>query len=215
MAARYAPAMTWRIGTDLPDGRHDAPSAVRNRDAVLAVLRRVLPPRGIVLEIGSGTGQHAVHFAAALPQLRWQPSDADPAMRASISGWIAHERLASVAEPVALCLGAPWPIQAADALVCINVLHVAPWDVVPALFAGAARVLPAGGPAVLYGPYRRAGVPTAESNERFDAQLKAHDPAWGLRSVEDVAAAAREAGIELAEVVEMPANNLCLVLRAG
>jgi SAM-dependent methyltransferase len=205
--------MTWRIGDDLTDGRQDAPSAVRNRDPILAVLQRVLPQTGTVLEIGSGTGQHAVHFAAALPQLRWQPSDADPAMRASIAAWIAHERVANVAAPVALRIGEPWPVDAADALVCTNVLHVAPWHVVPALFAGAARVLQPGAPVVLYGPYRRAGVPTAGSNERFDAQLRAHDPAWGLRSVEDVASAARDAGFDLAETVEMPASNLCLVLR--
>jgi SAM-dependent methyltransferase len=205
--------MTWRIGTDLPDGRQDAPSAVRNRDAILDVLRRVLPQTGSVLEIGSGTGQHALHFAAALPKLRWQPTDPDPAMRASIAAWAAHAPVANVAPPLAIRLGEPWPVGPVDAVVCINVLHVAPWGVVPALFAGAAAILSAGAPVVLYGPYRRAGVPTAPSNERFDAQLRAHDPQWGLRNVEDVARAARAAGIDLAEVVEMPANNLCLVLR--
>jgi SAM-dependent methyltransferase len=205
---------TWRIGTDLPDGRQDAPSAVRNRDAILGVLRRALPHEGTVLEIGSGTGQHALHFAAALPRLRWQPSDPDPAMRASIAAWIAHARPANVAAPLAFDIEArPWPVGAVDAVVCINVLHVAPWRIVPALFGGAAAALPAGAPIVLYGPYRRAGTPTAESNERFDAQLRAHDPAWGLRSVEDVARAATVAGIDLVETVEMPANNLCLVLR--
>jgi len=206
--------MAWRIGTDLPDGRQDAPSAARNRDPILGVLRRVLPPRGKVLEIGSGTGQHAVHFAAALPGLRWQPTDPDPALRASIAAWIAHAQAANVAPPLALDVEAqPWPVDAADAVVCINVLHVAPWRVVPALFAGAARVLPAGAPLVLYGPYRRADVPTVESNERFDAQLRAHDPEWGLRNIEHVARAAGAAGIDLVETLAMPANNLCVVLR--
>lgn len=206
--------MAWRIGEDLPDGRQEAPAAIRNRDPILAVLRRVLPARGRVLEIGSGTGQHAVHFAAALPGLTWQPTDADPAMRASIAAWISAAQLANVAPPLTLDIQVrPWPVHEADAIVCINVLHVSPWRASEALCSGAARILPTGAPLVLYGPYRREGVVTAASNERFDAQLRAHDPAWGLRGVEDVAATAAAAGLDLAETVEMPANNLTLVFR--
>jgi len=206
--------MAWRIGEDLPDGRHHAPAAARNRAPILAVLARVLPADARVLEIGSGTGEHAIHVAAALPQVRWQPTDADPAMRASIRAWIAHAGTSNVDPPVALDLMAePWPVQAADAIVAINVVHVSPWDATRALCAGAARLLPPSGPLVLYGPYRRAGVPTAPSNEAFDAQLRAHDTRWGLRRVEDVATVAADAGLDLVETIDMPANNLMLVLR--
>lgn len=206
--------MAWRIGTDLPDGRHEAPAAVRNRDPILAVLRRVLPSQGSVLELGSGTGQHVVHFAAALPDLQWQPSEPDPALRASIDAWIAHAGLPNVAAPLALDIERrPWPVRAADAVVCINVLHVSPVRTAAALCAGAAELLPPGGPLVLYGPYRREGVVTAPGNERFDAELRAHDATWGLRRVEDVAGTAGAAGLDLVEIVEMPANNLCLILR--
>ena len=206
--------MAWRIGDDLADGRQDAPAAVRNRDFILAVLRRVLPVAGTVLEIGSGTGQHVVHFAAALPALRWQPSDPDPARRASIAGWVAHAQVSNVLPPLALDLdAASWPLQTVDAIVCINVLHVTPARAGAALCALASDLLPDGAPLVLYGPWRQGGVPTAPSNERFDAELRAHDPAWGLRVVEDFAALARGVGLDLLETVEMPANNLMLVLR--
>lgn len=206
--------MAWRIGEDLTDGRHEAPAAARNRDPILALLRRVLPARGRVLEIASGTGQHAVYFAAALPGLRWQPSDPQPAMRASIAAWVAHEGVGNVDPPLALDVTAtPWPVEAADAVVAINMVHVAPWHAAIALCEGAAGILPAGGPLVLYGPYRRDGVPAAPSNERFDESLRSHDPAWGLRRVEDMARVGADAGLELEEIVEMPANNLTLVLR--
>ena len=206
--------MAWRIGDDLPDGRRQAPAAARNREPILAVLTRVLPPHARVLEIGSGTGEHAVHFARALPMVRWQPTDPDPAMRDSIAAWIAHADAPNVDAPLALDVtGTPWPIDAADAIVAINVVHVSPWHATLALLAGAARLLPSGGPLVLYGPYRRADVPTAASNEAFDASLRAHDPAWGLRDVAAVERAAADVGLELVETREMPANNLALVLR--
>jgi SAM-dependent methyltransferase len=207
--------MACRIGKEIGDGRCSAPAAERNRGPILTVLERVLPVRGLILEIGSGTGQHVAHFAGALPQLLWQPSDADAGMRQSISAWIAHERLVNVREPIALDIRKlPWPVEAADAIVCVNVLHVAPWATTQALFEGARDVLPRGGILFLYGPYRRGGRHTAPSNERFDAELRAYDPEWGVREVESVSETATAAGFRLAEVVGMPANNLSLVFRA-
>lgn len=204
----------WRIGESLDDGRWRAPAAERNRDPILAVLRRWLPERGTVLEIGSGTGQHVVHFARALPALDWQPSDPDARMRASIDAWIAAAALRNVRAPVALDVEAPrWPVDRADALVCINVVHVAPWSIVPALMAGAARTLAPQGVLFLYGPYRRGGAHTAASNERFDAELRAHDARWGVRDVEAVTRVACDAGFDRVDAVDMPANNLALVFR--
>jgi hypothetical protein len=206
--------MAWRIGETLSDGRCRAASAERNRDPILAVLERVLPERGLVLEIGSGTGQHIVHFARALPKLVWQPSDVEAGLRRSVSAWIAQERLPNVNEPVPLDVHqSEWPVTEAEAIVCINVLHVAPWATTPALFAGAARVLTNGCLLYLYGPYRRGGCHTAPSNERFDAELRAFDPEWGVRDLDDVQRAASSAGFALCEVTDMPANNLSVVFR--
>ncbi len=196
------------------DGGLSAPAAERNKEPILAVLRRVLPERGTVLEIASGTGQHVVHFAKALPSLRWQPSEPDRNMHASIQRWIGHAGLANVAPPVALdvCIK-PWPVDRADAVLCINMIHIAPWQAGLDLIAGAARALPAGGVLVLYGPYRRGGEHTAESNAAFDAQLKATDPQWGVRDLEAVLAVAGRHGFAGEEIVAMPANNLTVVLR--
>jgi len=192
--------------------RRVAPSAERNKGPILELLARVLPPRGLVLEIASGTGQHVVHFARALPALEWQPSDADPGGRLSIERWIREEALGNVRAPIALdVLQHPWPIDRADAVACINMIHIAPWAATPALFRGihaiAARI------AVLYGPYRRGGAHTAPSNEAFDADLRARDPSWGVRDLEAVADAAAEEGFTLDEIVPMPANNFTLVFR--
>jgi SAM-dependent methyltransferase len=203
----------WRIADELADGRWLAPSAERNKAPIAEVLRRFLPARGTVLEIGSGTGQHVVHFARAFPALAWQPTDPDARMRRSIAAWIAHEKLANALAPLALDVEeAAWPVAHADALIAINVVHVSPWSAVPALMAGAARVLPAGAPLFLYGPYRRDGAHTAPGNERFDALLRAHDPRWGVRDVEAVTRAGRDAGLRPLDAVGMPANNLTLVL---
>ncbi|WP_420995755.1 DUF938 domain-containing protein [Cupriavidus sp. 30B13] len=194
--------------------RRMAPATDRNRDAILAVLRRVLPPSGLVLEIASGTGQHAVHFAAALPGLTWQPSDPEPAARDSIAGWAAHAGLANVLPPLALDVRQqPWGIEAAQALVCINMVHIAPWSAAEALFAGAGRLLPAGGVLYLYGPYRRNGEHTAPSNAAFDAQLRNADPQWGVRNMEDIAALGETEGFRMDEPIPMPANNFSLVFR--
>jgi cyclopropane fatty-acyl-phospholipid synthase-like methyltransferase len=199
-----------------PDRRQFSPSAARNRDPILAVLQRVLPGEGLVLELGSGTGEHAVHFARHLPALRWQPSDADPAAQASIADWVAHGALPNVLPPLRFDLAAePWPIAAADAIVAINVLHYSPWESTPALFAGAAAVVPAGGVVVCYGPYRRGGAHTAPSNADFDEWLRSVDARFAVRDLEAVEAEAQRCGFRLEEVADMPANNFSLVFRHG
>ena len=197
-----------------PDPRETAPSAERNKQPILEVLARVLPPQGLVLEIGSGTGQHVAHFGKALPALQFQPSEMDEERHASIVAWIQHEGLANVRAPIAFDLAClPWPVRAADAIVCINVIHISPWEATLGLMRGAGEVLPRGGVLVTYGPYRRGGVHTARSNEAFDASLKSRDPRWGVRDIDEVAAVANTYGIELEEIVAMPANNFTLVWR--
>lgn len=189
-----------------------SPAAARNRGAILNVLRRVLPPSGLVLEIASGTGEHAVHLARALPGLTWQPSDPDETARRSIAAHRDAAGLPNLPAPLAVDASAPvWPVERADAVVAINLIHIAPWAATRGLMAGAARVLPPGGVLVLYGPYKEGGAHTAPSNEAFDASLRASDPAWGVRALEDIAEAARACGLLLKERVEMPANNLTLV----
>ncbi|WP_244827823.1 DUF938 domain-containing protein [Caballeronia sp. TF1N1] len=199
--------------------RRRAPAAERNRDAILSVLTRVLPSAGVVLEIASGTGQHAVHCAAALPGIVWQPSDADAAARASIDAWREHAGLANLNAALALDVREDdWRIgedAGIAAVVCINMIHIAPWDAAEALFRGASRHLPAGGVLYLYGPYRRNGAHTAPSNEAFDTELRARDPRWGVRNLEAVEALGRSVGFALEEVVPMPANNFSLVFRRG
>lgn len=196
------------------DARETAPAAERNRQPILDVLVRVLPPRGLVLEVGSGTGQHVVHFARALPGLDFQPTEMDLARHASIHAWLAAEALPNVRPPLALDLTQhPWPVAAADAVVCINVIHIAPWPVTLALMAGAGAILPAGGVLVTYGPYLRGGQHTAPSNQAFDTSLRARNPLWGVRDIDQVADAARHAGLHLDEAVPMPANNFTLVWR--
>ncbi|KVO99600.1 SAM-dependent methyltransferase [Burkholderia ubonensis] len=199
---------------DDPSMRLSAPAAERNRGAILDVLRRVLPARGDVLEIASGTGQHVVHFAAGLPGLHWHPSDPDAQARRSIAAWIAQAGLSNVDAPLAFDVrDASWPFAALDAIVCINMIHIAPWACAEALFAGASRVLRPGGVLVLYGPYRREGRHTAPSNAAFDAQLRSRDPSWGVRDLETVVALGLDRGLDCIEVVEMPANNLSVVFR--
>lgn len=198
----------------LADVRLSSPAALRNREAILAVLREHLPPRGLVLEVASGGGEHAVHFARALPGLVWQPSDPDARARASIAAWTAETRLANLLPPIALdAAAAHWPIAAADALVCINMVHIAPFDATLGLLVGAGRLLPPGGPLILYGPFREADRPLAPSNAAFDADLRRRNPDWGLRCVEHVAAAAAGHGLSLLARIAMPANNLSLLFR--
>ena len=188
-----------------------SPSVARNRDPILALLRAQLPPAGTVLEIASGTGEHAVHFAAALPGLTWQPSDADAAARRSIAAHREAASLPNLLAPLALDVqSTPWPVHAVAALVSINMIHIAPWSATLGLMSGAQGVLPAGGTLFLYGPYLEDDRETAPSNLAFDESLKARDPAWGIRRLADVQAVAARHDLTLRDRVEMPANNLAL-----
>lgn len=192
-----------------------APATERNREAILAVLRDVLPGAGVVLEVASGSGEHAVFFAAQLPGLAWQPTDPDPENLASIAAHRDDAALASLRAPLRLDVTEPgWARdRAADAVVCINMIHIAPWEACLGLFAGASALLPAGGPLYLYGPYREDGVFHAVSNAEFDASLRARDPRWGVRDLAEVTRAAEAAGFTREGVVAMPANNHSLVFR--
>jgi SAM-dependent methyltransferase len=194
------------------DSRDHAPATLRNRDAILDVLRRHLPREGLVLEIASGTGEHAVHFAAGLPALVFQPSDPDERARASTDAWARGARLKNIRPALALdASAAEWPVAAADAVIASNLVHIAPWAATLGLVAGAARLLPAGGKLILYGPFRREGAHTAPSNAAFDAELRARDESWGVRDLETVAEVAAAAGFGPPQVEPMPANNLILV----
>jgi SAM-dependent methyltransferase len=199
-------------GPESGDPRLFAPATERNRQPILDVLSRVLPANGLVLEVASGSGEHALWFAQALDPLVWQPSDPDPARRRSIAGHAADAGIATIQAPLDLDAGAvDWPIARADAVVCINMTHIAPWRATEGLVAGAARILPPEGVLYLYGPYRRGGRHTAPSNAAFDASLRASNPDWGLRDLEAMAELAEAHGLALSEVVDMPANNLSLV----
>ena len=194
--------------------RRSAPAALRNREPIAEVLADWLPERGLVLEVASGTGEHAAFFAERFPNLEWQPSDLHPDALASIRAWLAEARLPNLREPIVIDAAAPdWPTDRADALLNINMVHISPWTSALGLIAGAARLLAPGGPLVIYGPWLKADIPAAPSNLEFDADLRARDPEWGLRRVEDFAKAAASAGLELAETRTMPANNLMLLLR--
>jgi hypothetical protein len=194
----------------MEDPRRHAPATARNRDAILAGLRRHLPPAGLVLEIASGSGEHAVHFATALPGLVFQPSDPDEGARASTDAWARDAALPNLRPALALDAAAPdWPIAAADAVFSANMIHIAPWAATLGLFAGAARVLAAGAPLILYGPFLRHGAHTAPSNAEFDDSLRARDPAWGVRDLEGLPAE----GFAQPLVEPMPANNLLVVFR--
>ena len=193
--------------------RRSAPAALRNREPIADVLADWLPQSGVVLEIASGSGEHAIYFAEAFPKLEWQPSDVHPDALASIEAWRTAAGLANVRAAIAIDSAAPdWPISYADAVLSINMVHISPWESALGLIAGAARVLPAGGPLILYGPWLKDDIATAPSNLAFDADLKYRDPRWGLRRVEEFAEAAAAKGLELAETRPMPANNLMLRL---
>ena len=199
--------------------RRFAPAAQRNTEPILGVLREVLPASGIALEIGSGSGQHAVAFAEAFPGLDWQPSDPETQARASIAVRVADAGLDNLAEPLDLDVTAPdWDAALdgpCDAIVCINVLHITPWAVAEGLMRGAGRLLAPGGIVYLYGPYKRDGQHTAPSNAAFDASLRHRDPAWGIRDIADVAACTEAHGLALDRVIDMPRDNFSLVFRRG
>jgi SAM-dependent methyltransferase len=200
-----------------PEGARHAPATLRNRDAILAVLRRVLPDHGVVLEIASGTGEHVAHFAARMPALEWQPSDADPDSLASIAAWSAAAPGARIRAPVVLdvceALGDLGVFAGTTAIVNANMIHIAPWAACEGLMRIAHSVLAPGGVLFLYGPYRREGRHTAPSNAAFDEDLRARDPAWGVRDLEDVARLAGEHALVHVETVPMPANNLSVVFQ--
>jgi SAM-dependent methyltransferase len=194
------------------DARLYAPAAARNRQPILDVLKPLLPSRGLVLEVASGTGEHVVHFAQACPALAFQPTDPDPGHRASIDAWSAALGLANVRRAIALDTSAEtWPIEAADALLCMNMIHIAPWTAAEGLMRGAGRVLRPGGLLYLYGPYKQGGQHIAPSNAAFDSSLRAQNPAWGVRDLEAVARLAVANGFVESAIAEMPANNLSLI----
>jgi len=194
--------------------KQHASSTERNRDDILGVLRKVLPARGTILEIASGSGQHAVHFAPHFPVALWQPSDRTPESLASIRAWSAEAGVPNLRDPLELDVTAPdWPVESADAIVNINMLHISPWAACEGLLAGAARVLDAGAPLFYYGAFFRRDRETAPSNLAFDRSLRQRDPSWGVRQLEDVVALADTRGLALDRVVDMPNNNYSLVLR--
>lgn len=197
-----------------PITRLSAPSVARNRAPILAVLSPLLARGARVLEVASGSGEHAIFFARQRPDIFWQPSAAAPDARASIAAWAVAEGLPNLAPPLALDAAAPWPADVnVDAVVCINMIHISPWAATEGLTRGAAAAVTPGGVLFTYGPYLRAGVAIAPSNAAFDTDLRRRDPRWGLRQLEDVEACAAAAGLVLESVTEMPANNLCLVFR--
>ena len=197
----------------MPDLPH-SPAADRNKDPILAQLKSLLGERGTALEIASGTGQHAVWFAAALPGWTWQPTDFDIEALPAIAERIAQSGLGNVLPPVRLDVTAPqWPFTRFDAMFCANMLHIAPWNACAGLMAGAAAHLAPGGMLVTYGPYFERDVPTAPSNLAFDQSLRARDPSWGIRQLDDVVAEAGRHGLALAQRHAMPANNLLQVFR--
>ena len=201
--------------TSFVQGALTSPAVRRNREPILAVLRRVLPAHGTVLEIASGSGEHAVHFAAGLPELAWQPSEIDADALASISAHRMAARLPNLLPPLELDACSPrWPVGRADAVIAINLIHIAPWTAAEGLMAGAARVLPPAGVLYLYGAFKENGRHTAPSNAGFDASLRAYDPRWGVRDLGEVCALARRHGLDLAERIPMPANNLSVVFRS-
>ena len=198
----------------MTDSRLFAPAVARNRDAILDVLRRVLPAKGLVLEIASGSGEHAAHFAAAFPDLVFQPSDPDRQARASIDAWSASSGLKNIRPALALdAARAPWPLARADAILCINMTHISPFSATEGLLRQAGEILPSGAALYLYGPYFREGVETAESNLAFDAWLRDQNSQWGLRDLGALARLAAESGFSAPEVVEMPANNVSAIFR--
>jgi hypothetical protein len=194
--------------------RQYAPATLRNRDFILDVLRDVLPMTGVILEIASGSGEHIVHFAKNLPSLVFQPSDPDPDARLSIAAWVKVTGVTNVRAPIALdASNQVWPIASADGIICINMIHISPWEATLGLIKAADAILPRGSPLYLYGPYLRDGIATAPSNQAFDRSLRDRNPNGGLRSLEAFAAIAQSVGFSAPVITEMPANNLSVVFR--
>lgn len=199
----------------MTDARLHFPATERNRDAILGVLRDVFPASATVLEVASGSGEHGAYFAQQEPGWTWIPSDPEPSHVASANAWQASEAVANLRPAVQLDVLGEWPSVLITAAFCANMIHISPPETTPALFQGWARLLPTGAPAVLYGPFQRQGTHTSVSNARFHESLRSRDPRWGVRHLEAVEAAAEAAGLTPQTVVEMPANNLCVVFRRG
>ncbi len=205
-----------RYGETLAEGLLESPAAERNKSPILEAIRSRLPSAGVVLEIASGTGQHVVHFARAVPTLTWQPTDADERLLAAAAARIRAAGLSNVRPPLRLDVLAPdWPAVDVGAIVCINMIHIAPWSATNALLAGASRWLPPGAPLFLYGPYKRGGRHTSPSNEVFDESLRARNAEWGVRDLDDVERCAEEHGFALVEAISMPAHNLTVAFTAA
>lgn len=202
------PGAGYQRGMD--NARREAPAVARNREPILATLRGLLPDQGVVLEVASGSGEHALAIATGFPGLTIQPSDPDPTARASIDAWAVGQ--ANIRPALELDATAAWPELAVDAVLCINMIHIAPWAATLGLLRGAGLSLRPGGLLYLYGPYRVAGAMVA-SNQDFDASLRGRNPEWGIRDLEAVAGAAATAGFAAPEVISMPANNLSVVFR--
>jgi len=204
----------WELLRKMNDPRQYAPATLRNRDFIVGVLRDVLPTKGVILEIASGSGEHVVHFARNFPSLVFQPSDREPDALQSIAAWVKASRVTNARAPMVLEVSqSPWPIASADGIICINMVHISPWESALGLVRGAAAILPPTAPLYLYGPYKREGFATASSNQAFDRSLRDRDPTWGLRDLEAVAAAAQSVGFSIPTIIEMPANNLSVVFR--
>ena len=202
----------------MEDGRLHAPAALRNRDSILAILREHLPRSGLILEVASGSGEHSIHFGQGLPDHVIQPSDLDQKARASINAWIRASGVANVRPAIALDASSEvwsrsWNANEVAAMICINMIHISPWAAAVGLVNGAARVLATGAPLFLYGPYKREGVHTSESNARFDADLRQQNPDWGVRDLEAMIELGEEAGFSTPLITQMPANNLTLVFK--
>ena len=194
------------------DTRQYAHATLRNRDFILGVLRDVLPTKGVILEIASGSGEHVVHFARHFPNLVFQPSDREPDALQSVAAWVKATRVTNVRAPAALDASqTPWPIASADGIICINMIHISPWEATLGLVRGAATILPSTAPFYPYGPFNREGFATIPSNQAFDRSLRDRNPTWGLRDLEAVAVIAQSVGFSAPTITEMPANNLSVV----
>jgi SAM-dependent methyltransferase len=202
--------------SQVSDPRLYLPHVTRNREPILSVLSRVLPSQGLVLEVASGSGEHAAYFARTLPSLLWQATDCDPQALASIAAHRAAAKAPNLLAPLPLdATSSEWPVQRADVIVCINMVHIAPWAAAQGLMAGARRLLPVGGVVYLYGPYRIQGRHTAQTNHAFDIWLRSQNSQWGVRDVSEMVDLAAENGFELVETVPMPANNLSIICCRG
>lgn len=196
------------------DQKRYSPACERNKNAILEVLREIMPSTGTILEIACGPGQHSVHFAAGFPGVKWQPSDIDPTSITSTLAWRAEADVPNLLDPVILdATEVQWPLDHADGIICCNMIHISPWEVTLGLLDGAARILPDDGILYTYGPYKVGGKHTAQSNEAFDESLRSQNPSWGIRNLDDVALEARRRGLHLIKTIKMPANNFSVIFK--